>query len=372
MILHQIQDRMQFESMAVKKSKRFLAGLAVIVLIFSFAVPTSAKVPKAPEPKGITRLIPGGMTFGVKFFTEGAIVVGTTGVETSSGVVSPAKDAGLKAGDVIIRAGGSEFESARELISLISGSGGKPIIVAFIRDGNEQTATITPARDLESGEFKMGALVRDSTAGIGTVTFIDPDTLDFGGLGHGIYDAETSLLLPLGKGAVVDVDVTQVVKSEVNSPGQLHGNFSRTQIGFLWDNSDEGVFGRFQKMPETDYQAIPVGTKADVQEDKATLLTSLESGEIEEYEIEILHIYSASGSTKNFLVEITDQRLLDQTGGIVQGMSGSPIIQNGRLIGAVTHVLVNSPNQGYGIFIENMLDTAFDVSNQTTQTPIAA
>lgn len=354
--------------MAVRRTKKFLAIMAVFVLLFAFAIPSYAE----ESPGGVKELIPGGMTFGVKFFTKGVIIVGTTGVETANGIISPAKESGLKSGDIIIRAGGSEFESGSQLVKLISGSGGKPIVVAFIRNGVEQTATITPVRDLDDGEFKMGALVRDSTAGIGTVTFIDPETLDFGGLGHGIYDSETGLLLPLAKGAVVDVDITEVVKSQVNSPGELHGNFGKIQKGELWDNSEEGVFGRFDRLPKTQYQAIPIATKGQIKEGKAMVLTSLEDGEIEEYEIEIEKIYSSSGSTKNFLLKVTDQRLLEQTGGIVQGMSGSPIIQNGRLIGAVTHVLVNSPNQGYGIFIENMLKTAFDVNSQQEYSPIAA
>lgn len=305
--------------MVVRRSKRFFAILSAFIFIFTFAVSANAfDVDNKNEAP--LMLIPGGMTFGVKFFTEGAIVLGTTGIETSSGVLSPAKDAGLKAGDIITRAGGESFKSANELISLVSGSGGNAIDLEFVRNGETLSTTVVPVRDIESGDFKIGILVRDSTAGIGTVTYIDPKTNDFGGLGHGIYDVETGILLPLGSGAVVDVDITNVVKSLKNSPGELRGNFGALAKGELWSNSEEGVFGTFYEIPQTHYNPIPIARRGDISTGKAHILTTLEDGNIEEYEILIENIYESSGSTKNFLVCITDERLLEQTGGIVQGM----------------------------------------------------
>lgn len=352
------------------RSKKIIAVLTALLLAISLSSSVSAVSTVSVE--NIGELIPGGMAFGVKFFTEGAIVLGTTGVETASGVVSPAKDAGLRAGDIIIRAGGMEFDSAKELAELISGCGGKPIVIAYLRDGEEATATVTPARDSENGAFRIGIFVRDSTAGIGTVTFIDPETLDFGGLGHGIYDAETSTLLPLARGAVVQVDITEVVKSAPNSPGELRGDFGNAAFGELWDNSEQGVFGRLSEIPDTAYEPIPVASRDELTEGKAHILTTLSGGEIGEYEVEIERIYSGSGTTKNFLIRVTDEKLIEQTGGIVQGMSGSPIIQNGKLIGAVTHVLVNDPVHGYGICIENMLNTAFGASGYQETELLAA
>lgn len=353
-----------------RRSKNFFAVISAVIIAFAITVPATGLSGEA-NVGGIDELIPGGMAFGVKFFTEGAIVLGTTGVETASGLVTPAKDAGLQTGDIIIRAGGMEFESANDLISLISGSGGKPIVIAYLRNGEECTATVTPACDIESGEYRMGAFVRDSTAGIGTVTYIDPETLDFGGLGHGIYDSETGTLLPLGRGAIVNVDITDVVKSERNSPGELKGSFDNAGIGELWDNCDQGVFGRFTDMPKSACDAIPIAANEEITEGKAYIRTTVSGSSIEEFEIEIEEIYSNSGSTKNFLVHVTDERLIDLTGGIVQGMSGSPIIQDGKLIGAVTHVLVNDPTRGYGITIENMLNAAYDVC-ATEEATIAA
>lgn len=352
-----------------KKMNKAFAVLTAVLLVFSLSASVSAK---NESIENIDELIPGGMAFGVKFFTEGVIVLGTTGVETASGVVSPAKDAGLTAGDIIIRACGVEFDSANALVELIAGSGGKPVTVAYIRNGTEQTVTVSPARDVANGVYRIGVLVRDSTAGIGTVTFIDPETLDFGGLGHGIYDSETGTLLPLGRGAIVEVEITDVVKSERNSPGELKGAFGKALVGELWDNCDEGVFGRFSEIPDTAYEPMPIAASGELKEGSAYILTTLSGNEIGRYEIEIEQIYKGSGSTKNFLIEVTDERLISKTGGIVQGMSGSPIIQNGKLVGAVTHVLVNDPTRGYGICIENMLDSAFDVDIQQDNLPIAA
>lgn len=355
--------------MVVRRSKRFLAILSAFILVLTFAVSANAFdfENKAEER---LELIPGGMTFGVKFFTEGALVIGTTGIETSSGVLSPAKDAGLTVGDIIVNAGGKNFASADELISLVSGSGGNAIVLKFLRDGEELSTTVTPVRDIESNDFKIGILVRDSTAGIGTVTYIDPKTNDFGGLGHGIYDFETGTLLPLASGAVVDVDITNVIKSVKNSPGEIRGDFGKLARGELWCNSEVGVFGTFYELPKTLSEPLPIGFSNELKNGSAHILTTLESGAIEEYAIEIEHIYEHSGDIKNFLISITDERLIDQTGGIVQGMSGSPIIQDGRLVGAVTHVLVNDPTHGYGIFIENMLNTA--VSTERQNSPLAA
>ncbi len=335
-----------------RTAKRFFAALAAVLIAFTLVLPASVSAKEELE------LIPGGMAFGVKFFTDGAIVLGTTGVETPSGVVSPAKDAGLQTGDVIIQAGGEKFKSATELTELIAGCGGKPISIGFIREGKEQTVNVNPAKELRSGNYQIGVFVRDSTAGIGTVTYIDPETLNFGGLGHGIYDSETGILLPLGRGAVVDVDITKVIKSEKNNPGQLQGIFGSIAEGELFENCEQGVFGSFNILPDGAVDAIPVGSRDELKKGKATILTTLSGSDIKEYDIEIEEILDKSGTSKNFLIRVTDKELLSKTGGIVQGMSGSPIIQNGKLVGAVTHVIINDPVHGYGICIENMLNAA--------------
>ena len=357
--------------MKSSKTKKIFSVLTALLIIFAVTVPISG-MDAHVNAVATDKLIPGGMAFGVKFFTEGAILLGTTGVETAAGLVSPAKDAGLQAGDIIIRAGGTEFQSANQLISIISGCGGKAITIDYVRDDKEYSQTLTPARDLESGEYRIGALIKDSTAGIGTVTYIDPETMDFGGLGHGIYDADTGLLMPLGRGAIVDISITDVAKSERNLPGELKGEFGIISRGELWDNTHEGVFGRFDSLPQNSSEALPVAERSEIKEGEAHILTTVSGNQISEFQIEIEEIYVNSGSTKNFLVHVTDQSLIDTCGGIVQGMSGSPIIQDGKLIGAVTHVLVNDPSRGYGIFIENMLESAYDVDIQQEYSSLAA
>ena len=337
--------------------KRIFAVLTVVFVIFSLSLTASAEV-------NVDKLIPSGKAFGVKLFTSGAVVLGTTGVETAEGLCEPAKDAGIMAGDVITKAGGAEFKTAQEFTEIVQGSSGRDISISYLRDGEEFTVTVTPVRDIEQGVYRIGVFVKDSTAGIGTITFIDPETLDFGGLGHGIYDSQTGTLMPLGRGAVVDVDIVDIVKSERNAPGELQGDFGKGLKGELWSNSDQGVFGRLKSLPKDSFEAVPIASRDEVKEGKATIYTTLSGSDVGEYEIEIEEIFSGSGTTKNFLIRVTDPELLEKTGGIVQGMSGSPIIQNGKLVGAVTHVLVNDPIRGYGIFIENMLDSAFDASTE--------
>ncbi len=352
------------------RTKKFIAILFAVTLAFTLAVPANGIQTVAANQNRM--LIPGGMAFGVKLFTEGAIVLGTTGVETAAGLTCPAKDCGIKSGDIITRAGGVAFDSAAELVSFIEGSGGKDVVLTLCRDGKERITTVSPARDIETGKFKIGVLVRDSTAGIGTVTYIDPKTNSFGGLGHGIYDSETEILMPLARGAVVDVEITGVVKSYPNAPGELKGEFQRIAKGELDANTPQGVFGELYPTQRELPDAIPVGTSMELTEGDAYILTTLSGYDTREYDIEIEEIYDNSGSTKNFLVKITDEALLNTAGGIVQGMSGSPIIQNGKLVGAVTHVLVNDPTRGYGIYIENMLNTACDVGVEYTAMQFAA
>lgn len=304
-----------------------------------------------------TEVIPGGMAFGVKYYAEGAIVIGVCDVETASGLASPAEKAGLQKGDVIIGAGGSKIQTLEDLLKTVKGCGGRKIEIQYQRNDKTHSATVSPAKDKVTGEYRIGVWVRDSTAGIGTITYIDRKNNTFGGLGHGINDSSTGILMPFGKGTIVDVTIKGVTKGLKSVPGELKGEFGKTELGILTGNTQAGVFGIYHTLPEKLSSPIPVGKKGDLKEGKATV-RSCAGGTVAEYEIEIEEIYKDSGRTKNFLIRVTDERLLSITGGIVQGMSGSPIIQNGCLVGAVTHVLVNDPTRGYGIFIENMFDAA--------------
>lgn len=340
--------------MKSKKTKAMLAFLtAILITVFCAALPAYG----AAAENDSVMLIPGGMAFGVKFFTQGALVIEVAGIETSNGLVFPAKEAGIREKDVIIRVGGLELKSADMLIETVEGCGGAPVSVAYERGGEEYSTSVTPALDRQTGEYKIGLLVRDSTAGIGTVTYIVPATGEFGGLGHGINDGETGVLLPLGRGAVVDVKITDIVKGVPNSPGELRGEFGSKLQGELYANTNMGVFGEISRSNRSG-EAIPAASRDEVIEGEAYIITTVDGTTPQKFDIEIEKVYTASGQTKNFLIKITDPGLISLAGGIVQGMSGSPIIQNGKLVGAVTHVLVSDPLHGYGIFIENMLDAA--------------
>ena len=322
-------------------TKKLLTLLLTAVLLAAMVLPTSALG---------EQVYAGGTAFGIKFFTKGALVVGITAVETASGLVSPAADAGIKSGDIITAVNGSEVISSDGFLRLISDNGNHVMMLDVTRGDDGFKAEITPAIDLESGTARLGMYVRDSAAGIGTVTYVLADGT-FAGLGHGICDSETDTLLPLADGTVVDVTVTGVIKGKRNSPGELQGVFGNTRKGRLFANTDTGVYGGYYRFPAGIGEAT---TTAHAKVGKAQILTTLGSDGVQSYDIEIQELDSGS-NTKNLVLHVTDKKLIERAGGIVQGMSGSPIIQDGKLVGAVTHVLVGDPTRGYGIFIENML-----------------
>lgn len=300
-------------------------------------------------------LYPGGMPFGIKFFTEGVSVVGFCDVETGKGKVNPATQAGLRQRDVILRVNGNALSGASDLNSQIEGCQGNALKLGCKRGKEELELTLTPAWCEKEGRYKAGILVRDSGAGIGTVTFILPETGAFAGLGHGICDAETGALVEMRRGNVSDVTISSVVKGAPGAPGELKGYFNAGKVGTLLGNSSCGVWGLFTDPPECQNELMPVGLREDLQEGDAYILCTLDTNKMEKYDVKISGIKQDAKGSKCFTVTVTDEDLIAASGGIVQGMSGSPIIQNGKIVGAVTHVLVGDPTTGYGIFLENML-----------------
>lgn len=300
-------------------------------------------------------VVPCGDVFGVKFFTKGVVITDMSDVESNEGIICPAKKAGLKTGDVITKIDGKEINTVEQMGKAVSDYNKGTMTVEFNRDEKNYKAKLLPVKSSSDGNYKAGMWVRDSTAGIGTVTFYDPEDKSFAGLGHGIYDADTQLLLPLLKGAVVDISVTDIVKGRNGFPGEIKGSFSDIKTGSLSGNTVSGVFGFLNKAPQTVYEKMPCALKNEVKTGNATILCNVDGKGVCEYDIKIAKIYTGEEPTKNFVIEVCDDRLLAKTGGIVRGMSGSPIIQNGKLVGAVTHVLVSDSKKGYGIFIENML-----------------
>ena len=309
----------------------------------------------APEDLEGLQLIPGGMPFGVKFYTEGVTVVGFCDVESSHGKTNPAATAGLRVKDVILKMDGTPVTGAQDLTDRIERSGGKEFLLTCRRGTGTFEVRLTPAYCPSEARYKTGIWVRDSGAGIGTVTFILPDSGAFAGLGHGICDSDTGQLVAMKRGSVSDVTISSVVRGAAGAPGELKGYFNAGKVGALLGNSACGVWGMFSEVPESCEEAMPVGLRDEVREGEAQLLCTLDNNRIRKYDIRISNINHDAKGSKCFTVTVTDPDLLAVTGGIVQGMSGSPILQDGKLVGAVTHVLINNPAVGYGIFLENML-----------------
>ena len=298
-------------------------------------------------------LIPGGSPVGIKLLTDGVMVVKVQDVAEGE---CPAVKARLAEGDNIISADGVRLHSSTQLSEIIEASGGKDINLEVSRDGRIFTTVLTPIYSEKECAYKGGLWIRDSSAGVGMLTFTDPETGSYGALGHPISDCDTMKTLPLGSGEIVDVTITGYEKGERGCPGELFGTFvSGLASGSIIVNCEQGVFGKMTYSSRAD--AIPIAFKSEVKQGPAKILTTISGNKPQEFDIEIEKLtISSACKTKNIVIKVTDPRLLEATGGIVQGMSGSPIIQDGKLVGAVTHVFVSDPTRGYGIFIENMME----------------
>ena len=305
-----------------------------------------------------TKVIPCGNSIGVKLYTDGLIVVGKAEFPCHNGkLVSPCKNKNIKEGDVIKKANGIAPERISDLSEIVSSSDGK-VVLELDRNGEKIKQTINAKTSKNDGKYKLGLMVRDSAAGIGTLTFYNPVTKTFGALGHGISDNDTSKLLPIASGEILPSSIISVEKGVSGRPGELRGSFvGDKKIGTVTTNCDCGLYGKLSSsLLSIQGNEIEIGDKSEVVAGEAHILSNVSGDKVEKFGINILKVsHQTNADTKGMVIKITDKRLLDKTGGIVQGMSGSPIIQNGKLVGAVTHVFVNDPTRGYGIFIENML-----------------
>lgn len=297
----------------------------------------------------------GGIPFGVKIISNGLTVLKISENLETKGYDN---EAGIKIGDVITKINGKNITSCKDFTKEIELSHGKNVNLTVLRNGQEINISITPKYSKNEGKYKTGIWVKDSTTGIGTITYIEPETGEFGGLGHGICDSASGKVIPVTYGIVLDVSINGVNKGVKGNAGELKGTFQFKKLGTLVKNSECGVFGYLKadkiKCPEK----LNICPKNEVKTGDAYIWCTLDDGKTEKYSIKITDILSLSNEVKNFKIKVTDPRLIDKAGGIVQGMSGSPIVQNGKLVGAVTHVLINDPSCGYGIFIENMLNAA--------------
>ena len=297
-----------------------------------------------------------GTPFGVKLFSDGALVVAFSDRYTALGSENPAKAAGLRLGDLIVSAGGREVRSNDDLTAAIQAADGRPLPVVYRRGGAQYTAELVPVKD-EQGDYKAGVWVRDSGAGIGTMSFIDPAHGTFAGLGHSISDADTGADLTLLSGEIVPVTITGCIRGAAGSPGELRGEFSAAPAGTVLANDTAGVYGQYSGS-QTGY-SMPVANLQEVIPGDAELWTTVQGTTAQPYKVKIERVtMTGSDPNRNLLIRVTDARLLEATGGIVQGMSGSPIVQNGQLAAVLTHVLVHDPTSGYAIFAATMLEKA--------------
>ena len=351
------------------KTKARLRGVLIFILAFSMlACPISANAQtkgvqdeirvssrildiflgKKPQKKETVYLCPGGQAFGMKLRQSGATVTAVEEPKSPLGQqVAP--------GDILLSIDGEPIDGAADLSRKVAAKK-SPFSLSLMRGKEKKTLLVHPAD--AASPFRLGIEVKDTAAGIGTLTYIDPESLAFGGLGHGICAPDTGELYPMKSGTATEVILGGVHKGACGKPGELRGVLGRTEIGSLEQNTDCGVFGTLAAAPAALPSPLPIGTRDELTTGPAEILSSLKNGTPKSYQIRITEIDRTAKDSKSFRIEVTDPTLIALTGGIVRGMSGSPIIQNGKLVGAVTHVLIANPTEGYGIFIENMLNAA--------------
>jgi stage IV sporulation protein B len=321
------------------------------------------------------KVIPGGQSIGVKLNTVGVLVVGHHQVNTQEGKKSPGELAGIKVGDIITEINGTKIEKMSDVGPFVqdAGQSGKSLNVVINREEGKLSTKLTPLKEMGEETYKLGLYIRDSAAGIGTMTFVHPQSRKYGALGHVISDMDTKKPIVVEDGQIVRSTVTSIEKGSNGDPGEKLARFSsdREIIGNIQKNSPFGIFGELNRDIKNGImdRALPISLSHQVKEGPAQILTVVDNDEVRPFDIEIVStIPQKFPATKGMVIKVTDPKLLEKTGGIVQGMSGSPIIQNGKLVGAVTHVFVNDPTSGYGVHIEWMLHEAgIDIYEKTQE-----
>ena len=305
-----------------------------------------------------------GMPFGMKIYTKGVLITEISEVATENGSENPAQKAGLKQGDYIVSVDGIKVYTNEDLVSIVENSGGKRLKFEIMREETKIYINITPVKSTDTNNYKIGIWVKDSSAGVGTLTFYSPSNNVLCGLGHGICDNDTGDLLKLNSGEIVTAEILSIEKGQVGSPGKLTGKLNYKTLGDINLNCEIGVYSllkgnlKFEKLTE-------IALKQEVKDGKAEILCTIDNNPPQVYSCNIkVRNSNYHSKTQNMLITVTDKRLIEATGGIVQGMSGSPILQNGKLIGAITHVFLDDPTGGYAIFAENMLETAQSVAEE--------
>ncbi len=314
-----------------------------------------------------TTVIPVGSIAGVKLYTSGVLVVGMSEIEgIDNKKYKPYENTGIKEGDTITQINDVSISTTEELMKTVNQAHGKAVKIQYIQSEQTKECSIEPVQTT-SNEYKLGLWVRDSAAGVGTVSFYEPSTKTFGALGHGITDIDTEELINIASGEFVTTRILNITKGESGLPGKIQGTVENQQnIGKIYKNSKFGIYGTVDNLASLNIDTskeMEVALREEIQVGKATILCSLDNQKVEEYEIEIEKIYKENNyDNKSMQIKVTDERLLEKTGGIIQGMSGSPIIQNNKFVGSVTHVLVNNPQEGYAVFGDIMLKQSKEVN----------
>ena len=330
--------------------KKFARTTAFVLAFAMFLTGT----PVSASAESSTVIL-GGQPFGVKFYNDGVMVIELEEFFNGSHYVCPAKEGGLQVDDVIKKVNGIEIKTNEDLQETATGCGGKGMSFIIERDGKELCKTVKPQANTV-GTYLLGAWVRDSCAGIGTVTYYNPDDNYFAALGHGICDRDTGAMMPLGEAEIVGASISSVEKSSTGKAGSLNGYFNDKTLGTVTTNTINGIYGTIIDNSYLNGDKLEIAEFDEIQTGDAQLFTTINGERPESYDLKITSIRNDDPrNNENFVIKVTDKRLLDECGGIVQGMSGSPIVQNGKLIGAVTHVFLNNPEEGYGVAAQFMV-----------------
>ena len=362
MTLHSDDETLEVSANSGGKTINKIGNETLSVSLFNNLFLKSVDVSVLPK----TTVVPVGNIAGVKLYTNGVLVVGMSEIEgEDSKTYKPYENTGIEEGDTIVKINDDLIDSTDDLIEKVNMSNGEKIEIEYIHDEETKECSITPIKTSEE-EYKLGLWVRDSAAGVGTVTFYEPSTQRFGALGHGITDIDTGDLLNIASGEFVTAKVLNIKKGEDGNPGKIQGTVEEQEtIGEITKNTEFGIYGEIKDLSSLNIdmtKEMEVAMRDEIELGKATILCSLDNQTVKEYEIEITKIYKDNHyNNKSMEIKVTDEELIDKTGGIIQGMSGSPIIQNGKFVGAVTHVFVDSATEGYAIFGDLMLKQSKEV-----------
>ena len=354
--LHAEEDVLTVSADTGQKTINTVGNEKVSVTLFDKLFIKNVDVSVLPR----TTVIPVGNIAGVKLYTNGVLVVGMSEIEgEDSKTYKPYENSGIEEGDTIVKVNNTMIYSTEDLIENVNLSNGENVKIEYIHEKETKECSIRPVKTNEE-EYKLGLWVRDSAAGVGTVTFYEPETQQFGALGHGITDIDTGDLLNISSGEFVTAKVLNIKKGEDGNPGKIQGTVEEQEtIGEITKNTEFGIYGKIEDASSLNIdmsKEMEVALRDEIQTGKATILCSLDNQTVKEYEIEITKIYRENNyNNKSMEIKLTDQALIEKTGGIIQGMSGSPIIQNGKFVGAVTHVFVDSATEGYAVFGDLML-----------------